>query len=105
MKAACVMMEVKKDRIGEFITATAKNHEASLKEPGCLRFDLLQSSEDPSKFMLFEVFESEEASKAHKQTSHYFAWREAAEHLLATPRKGIPYVPILPTTKEGWRSR
>jgi autoinducer 2-degrading protein len=105
MKAACVMLEVKPDRIDDFIAATAKNHGASLKEPGCLRFDLLQSADDPAKFMLYEVFESEGASKAHKQTPHYFEWRDAAEHLLAAPRKGIPYVPILPAAPEGWRSR
>jgi hypothetical protein len=41
---------VKPERTAEFIAATLENHRGSLREPGVLRFDVLQSAEDPARF-------------------------------------------------------
>ena len=78
------------------------NHIESVKEPGNLRFDLLQDDKDPCKFVLYEAYESEEASKAHKDTQHYMVWRETVADWMTSPREGIKHKIIYPLDKSKW---
>jgi autoinducer 2-degrading protein len=96
MIATTVYVCVKPEYIGEFINATIRNHEYSTKENGNLRFDVLQSTDDPARFMLYEAYESEEQAAAHKQTAHYVQWRDAVAEMMAEPRRGVPYCAIRP---------
>lgn len=96
MIATSVLIHVKMEHIDDFIKATIKNHENSIKEPGNMRFDFLQSTEDPSMFMLYEAYNSDEAAKAHKNTAHYSEWRETVADWMLEPRKGISYKGIKP---------
>ena len=96
MIVTCVHVDVKSEHVEEFIQATRTNHENSVREPGNLRFDVLQSDADPTKFLLYEAYESKEAASAHKQTDHYLAWRKAVEPWMAKPRVGVPYTGIAP---------
>ncbi len=91
MVVYCVDVFVVKGKEDIFIAASAKNREGTRKEKGNLRFDILQQTEDPSRFMLHEVYTSEDAVKAHKQTSHYLEWREAVAPLMAKDREGVRY--------------
>lgn len=84
------------DHLDDFIAATRLNHEGTRKEPGNLQFDLIQMEEDPSRFVLVEVFQDEAAVNAHKQTAHYALWRDAVAPWMAEPRKGVVYHRILP---------
>ena len=93
---------VKPDRIGPFIEATVENHENSIKEPGNLRFDLVQDASDPSKFVIYEAYGSEESAAAHKDTPHYKKWRETVADWMAQPRRGDKYVIIAPKDKSLW---
>ena len=103
MIVTCVMIDVKKENLEEFIAVSKANHEGSVKETGNLRFDVLQSADDPTKFMLYEAYESEAAVKAHKETPHYLAWKKAVETWMASPRRGVPYKVIAPESKDGWK--
>ncbi len=100
MIVTCVYVSVKEDHIDDFIKATVMNHEESVKEPGNLRFDLIQETNDPGKFMLYEAYDSEEASARHKQTPHYELWRNTVANWMAEPRKGVIYRFIAPSTLE-----
>ena len=91
MQVMLVTISVKSDHIQEFIAATRLNQEASVREPGNVRFDFLQSADDPSHFMLYEAYDNDEAAIHHKQTSHYLRWRETVAPWMAVPRKGAPY--------------
>ena len=102
MIVTCVTVYVKKGHEEDFIKVFIKNHEASVKEEGNLRFDVLQSNEDPSRFLLYEAYESEEASKAHKNTGHYLEWRETIADWMAKPREGDPHTVIRPLNKDMW---
>ena len=102
MIVTCVYVTVTPDGIDRFIEETTKNHFKSVREPGNLRFDFLQQADDPCKFMLYEAYESEEASAAHKTTSHYLAWRDAVAELMAEPRKGVKHKIIQPDEKTKW---
>jgi len=86
-----VHIHVKPERVDEFIEASLANSEASSKEPGNRRFDVLQSAEDPCKFILYEAYATGEDAAAHKQTAHYNTWRETVADWMAEPRQGVQY--------------
>jgi quinol monooxygenase YgiN len=87
--------------IEPFKRATIENASRSVCEPGIARFDVLQQTHDPSRFVLVEVYRSEEATVAHKETAHYAAWREAAEPMMAEERTRTRYTNVFPAD-EGW---
>ncbi|MFP4014481.1 MAG: antibiotic biosynthesis monooxygenase [Chitinispirillaceae bacterium] len=96
MIVTTVMVKVKKDKVEDFIKETVLNHENSVKEPGNRRFDVLQSEDDPTSFLLYEAYESSEDAAAHKETSHYKRWRDAVADWMEQPRKGIRYKAVKP---------
>lgn len=96
MVVTSVLVHLKTEHVDDFIRATIKNHENSIKEKGNMRFDILQSSDDPTRFMLYEAYDSAESAAAHKKTAHYNAWRDAVADWMAEPRKGIAYKAIKP---------
>ena len=93
MIATLVFVDVKPENIEDFRAITLYNHENSRKEAGNVRFDVLQSREDPTKFTLYEVFVDEEAAAFHKTTEHYNRWRETVAPYMASPRKALPTTP------------
>jgi (4S)-4-hydroxy-5-phosphonooxypentane-2,3-dione isomerase len=96
MIVTTVMVHVKKEHIDDFLRETIKNHQESIKETGNRRFDVLQSPEDPTMFMLYEAYDSQESAAAHKKTAHYAQWKDMVADWMAEPRKGIPYKGIMP---------
>lgn len=96
MLVTCVHVNVKPEHVEAFIAASTTNHQASVQEAGNRRFDVLQSSEDPCRFLLYEAYDSAEAAAAHKQTPHYLTWRDTVADWMAEPRRGIPYRSIAP---------
>ena len=93
MIATLVFVDVKPEHVEDFRAITLYNHENSRKEEGNIRFDVLQSREDPTKFTLYEVFRDEEAAAFHKTTEHYNRWRETVAPYMASPRKALPTTP------------
>lgn len=96
MHVTLVRVQVKPAHIDDFIIATRLNHEASIQETGNRRFDVLQSSENPGHFILYEAYASAEAAAAHKQTAHYLAWRDIVADWMAEPRQGVHYEGLFP---------
>ena len=88
MHITLVHVRVKSEAIDAFIAATRANHEASIQEAGNRRFDVLQSPDDPARFILYEAYASADDAAAHKATAHYLAWRDAVADLMAEPRRG-----------------
>ena len=96
MHVTCVHVHVKSERIEEFRQASTLNHKESIQEPGNQRFDILQSKNDPTLFLLYEAYESEAAAAAHKSTPHYLKWKETVADWMAEPRKGVAYESVAP---------
>jgi (4S)-4-hydroxy-5-phosphonooxypentane-2,3-dione isomerase len=96
MVVTTVMVSVKPEFVDEFLVATIRNHRASVREQGNLRFDVLQSADDPSKFLLYEAYADEESAAAHKESTHYASWRDEVAEWMAEPRRGIKYTSIIP---------
>lgn len=91
MHVTLVHVTVKPEHIADFIAATRLNHQASIQEPGNIRFDVLQMPEQPERFILYEVYRQAEDAAAHKNTAHYLNWRDTVASWMAEPRQGIPY--------------
>jgi autoinducer 2-degrading protein len=96
MNVTIVHVRVKPEHIVEFVEATRLNHEASVQEPGNRRFDVLQSADEPTHFILYEAYASEADALAHKETAHYLRWRDTVATWMAEPRVGVPFVGLLP---------
>ena len=98
----CVTVYVKEGYIKDFITATVDNHNRTRQESGNIRFDVLQNKDDPTRFFLYEVYDSEEAAQAHKKTKHYLHWRETVAKWMAKSREGILHTAIVPLDRGQW---
>jgi autoinducer 2-degrading protein len=96
MHVTLVHVHVKPEHVDAFVAASAANHAASILERGNRRFDILQSPDDPCRFILYEAYATAEDAAAHKQTAHYLAWREAVADWMAEPRQGVPWTGLYP---------
>jgi len=91
-----VHVQVKPDCVAAFKDATLANAGASVREPGIARFDVCQQAEDPTQFVLVEVYRTAAAPAAHKETAHYAAWRDAVAPMMAAPRTSVKFSPVFP---------
>lgn len=101
MLVVLVHVKVVAESIEAFKTATQANAAASRKEAGIARFDVIQQIDDPTRFVLIEVYRSSEAPGAHKETSHYKTWRDTVAPMMAEPRVGVKYASVDPGDS-GW---
>ena len=98
-----VFGRVKPDQIVNFKTATIENAQNSVTEPGLARFDVLQQQDDPTRFVLVEVYRTADAPAKHKETPHYQKWRDTVADMMAEPRTSVKYTNVFPD--EQGRSR
>jgi len=96
MLIVLVHVNVKPEFVEEFKRVTIENASNSVKEAGIARFDVIQQTDDPTKFILVEVYKTAQAPAAHKETSHYERWRDTVAEMMAEPRQGIKYSNIFP---------
>jgi (4S)-4-hydroxy-5-phosphonooxypentane-2,3-dione isomerase len=91
-----VFVRVLPGHVDAFKAATVANAEASRQEPGIARFDVLQQSDDPSRFILVEAYRDADAPAKHKLTQHYQTWRDVVEPMMAEARHSIRYDAVSP---------
>lgn len=96
-----VFVHVKADQVEEFKSASMENARNSLKEPGIARFDVIQQQDDPSRFVLVEVYRTANDPARHKATPHYQKWRNTVEDMMAEARQAVKYQNIFPGDS-GW---
>ena len=96
MNIVLVHVHVKPEMIDAFKQASIENAAHSVKEEGIERFDVIQQNDDPARFILVEVYKTDKASFAHKETAHYLKWRDAVADMMAEPRQGIKFTNIYP---------
>lgn len=96
MNVTLVEINIKPERVDEFMDVFRANHEGSIKEPGNLRFDVLQDPEVATRFFIYEAYQNDEAALAHKQTPHYLACVEKLDEMMSEPRKKRSFVGLLP---------
>jgi quinol monooxygenase YgiN len=91
MLTVLVHVQVKPDQVEAFKTASQENARSSRQEPGIARFDVLQLAEDPTRFVLVEVYRSDDAPAKHKETAHYAKWRDGVAGMMACARTSSRY--------------
>jgi len=96
MQIVHVHVNVKPEFVEAFKQATVENTSNSVKETGIARFDVIQQTDDPTKFILVEVYKTADAAAAHKETAHYARWRDTVTEMLAEPRQAVKYTNIFP---------
>jgi quinol monooxygenase YgiN len=96
-----VHVHVKPESVEAFRQATLENARQSVQEPGIARFDTLQQSDDPTRFVLVEVYRTPEDPVRHKETAHYQTWRDAVAEMMAEPRTSVKYANVFPDDA-GW---
>ena len=96
-----VHVHVKADSVEAFREASLANAFHSVREPGIARFDVIQQQDDPTRFVLVEVYRTPEAAIAHKETAHYVLWRDTVAAMMAEPRSSTKYTNQFPDDG-GW---
>ena len=96
-----VHVHVKPECAEAFKQVTLTNAQESLKEPGIARFDVVQQQDDPTRFVLVEVYRDANAAAAHKETKHYPVWRDAAAPMMAEPRFSVKFNSLFPDDAKG----
>ncbi len=96
-----VHVHVKAEGVEAFRAASLANAAGSRREPGVVRFDLIQDRADATRFVLVEIYRDETAAAAHKEMAHYAAWRDGVAELMAEPRRSVKYVNVSPEDG-GW---
>lgn len=74
--AVIVQADIQPERMDEFLALIEKNAIETRKEPGCLRFDVLRSQEDPNRFFFYELYKDPSAIDYHKAQPHYNLWAD-----------------------------
>ena len=96
-----VHVHVKEDSVEAFKQATLANARHSVQEPGIARFDVVQQQDDPTRFVLVEVYRTADDPAKHKETAHYQAWRDTVADMMAEPRSSVKYDNVHPD-EGGW---
>lgn len=96
MHVTVVHIHVKPEHVAGFLEAIRENHERSVNEPGNLRFDILQSVDDPTRFVTYMAYGDEAAAQAHRRTGHYLEFRDRVADWMVEPRENVVYDGLLP---------
>ncbi len=96
MFTVLVSLRVKSDQVNAFTEITTKDAQASLQDPGVLRFDMLQQSDDLKHFILHEVYQSRDDGLLHLETAHFKQWQTAIRDMLFEPPQATTYLQVYP---------
>jgi len=96
-----VHVQVKPECVNAFLAASLENGRHSLQEPGIARFDVVQQTDDPTRFILVEVYRTDGAPAKHKETAHYAKWRDTVAEMMAAPRSSVKFHNVFPDDA-GW---
>jgi autoinducer 2-degrading protein len=95
-----VFVHVKPDKVEAFRNVSIENARESIKELGVARFDCLQQQDDPTRFVLVEVYRTAGDPAKHKETKHYQKWRDTVADMMAESRSSIKYTNVFPDDKK-----
>ncbi len=89
-----VHIHVKPESVDAFREASKENARHSVQEPGIAVFELLQQVDDPTRFLLIEVYREADSQSRHRETPHYAVWRDTVAGMMAEPRVSVKYAAV-----------
>ena len=96
-------IQVKPEATARFEAETKLNHTGSVADPGVLRFDVLKDDSAAGSYVLYEVYQNDEAVAAHKQAAHYTRWNDAVSGMMAAPRTSRSFEAVAPVDPSSWK--
>jgi (4S)-4-hydroxy-5-phosphonooxypentane-2,3-dione isomerase len=70
-----VQVTVRPEMLAEFERLLLHNaRESVARDAGCLRFDVSQHVDDPTRWVLHEVYDAPESHAAHRQSPHFVVY-------------------------------
>jgi autoinducer 2-degrading protein len=96
-----VHVHVKLEHVDAFKQASVENARQSVREPGIARFDVAQQQDDPTRFVLVEIYRNADAPARHKETAHYAKWRDTVAPMMAEPRASVKFTNVFPEDSPG----
>ena len=96
-----VQVHVKPEFVEDFRQASLENARQSVREAGIVRFDVIQQSDDATRFVLVEVYRTADDPARHKETAHYQTWRDTVAEMMAEPRSSVKFANVFPADP-GW---
>ena len=100
-----VFVHVKPETVDPFISATLENARNSIREPGVVRFAVVQQEDDPTRFLLIEIYRTAADPPSHKETAHYATWRDTVADMMARPRAATKFAAVSPVAEADWSSQ
>jgi len=91
-----VHVHVRPGCVEAFTAASLANARQSVRESGVARFDIIQQADDPTRFVLVEVYRTADAPAAHKETPHYQVWRDTVAPMMAETRTSVKFANVFP---------
>jgi len=101
MYVVSVSVFVKQECVDRFIEATLDNARNTRAEQGNVRFDVSQSTDDPTRFLLYEVYRTPEDFEFHHESPHYLRWKDTVADCMAQPRQGVKHTSVFFGDQEG----
>ncbi|SRR6266498_2842566 len=89
MYVLCVTIHVKPENVDDFVTATREYSTQVRQEKGNVRYDVLQSEDNATCFVIYEAYQSKEDFLLHRDTAHSLKWKERIEPWMDRPRQRI----------------
>ena len=86
-----VHVKVKPEHVDAFVAATLANAKASLEEPGVLRFDVIREEGAGDRFVLVEVYRTDDDPARHKEQGRQDRQRrQGQDHLQPAHHPRMP---------------
>jgi len=98
-----VFVHVVPEHVDSFIAASEAHARETRPQPGVVRFDLLREEGTLDRFVLLEIYRTDDDPARHKDTPHYAAWKTAVEPWMASPRRSVKYRALSPSDASAWR--
>ena len=102
MLAKWIKVRIKPERRADFLSAIEVDAVGSERdELGCVRFNVLQATNDENVYYFYEVYTDESAVETHRTMDHYGVWKAAAD-TLDGPTERTECVSIFPANNDYW---
>jgi len=94
-----VELEIVPSELENFKAAIKENGQAAVRdEPGCREFNIVFEKDNPSRVLLFEVYDNAAAFAAHQASAHFKKYAAATANMIKS-RKRIEMVAVALNTK------
>lgn len=92
-----ISVKIKPEMLEIFIGATNELGNLTRQEGGNLRYEVLQQENDPTRFVIQEIYKDDDAMNAHFNAPHFEAWRSAVAATFAEAGTSTRYQPMFPS--------